>query len=139
MTAKEYLKQALTIDQRINDKLEQVSRLRDMATKATSTISDMPGAASPAPHKMECVVTRLMDTENEIDEEIEKLVALKVDITKTIWKVEDINCRLVLEFRYLSFMSWEKIGESLNYTVRWVHKLHARGLTAVEKILATGH
>ena len=40
MTAKEYLSQAYKIDNDINSKLEQVASLRDLATKATSTISD---------------------------------------------------------------------------------------------------
>ena len=42
MTAKEYLSQARQIDVRINSKMEQVSSLRDMATKATQTLADMP-------------------------------------------------------------------------------------------------
>ena len=41
MTAKEYLSQARQIDVRINSKMEQVSSLRDMATKATQTLTDM--------------------------------------------------------------------------------------------------
>ncbi|WP_312072143.1 hypothetical protein [Anaerotignum propionicum] len=41
MTAKEYLGQAYRLDQRINSKIEQVSSLHTLATKATSTISDM--------------------------------------------------------------------------------------------------
>ena len=45
MNAKEYLSQAFKIDNDINSKLEQVAALRELATKATSTISDMP--ASP--------------------------------------------------------------------------------------------
>ena len=40
MTAKEYLGQAYRLDQRIDAKLEQVSNLRALATKATATISD---------------------------------------------------------------------------------------------------
>lgn len=43
MKIKEYLGQAYRIDNRINSKLEQISSLHDLATKATSTISDMPG------------------------------------------------------------------------------------------------
>ena len=42
MTAKEYLSQARNIDQRINDKVAPVSRLRDMATNVSVIISDMP-------------------------------------------------------------------------------------------------
>lgn len=67
MTAKEYLKQAWNIDQRINDKLDQVARLREMATKATTTMSDMPRRSSPNPQRMESVVTRLADMEADID------------------------------------------------------------------------
>lgn len=44
MTAKEYLSQAYKIDNDINSKLEQVASLRDLATKATSTMSDTPGS-----------------------------------------------------------------------------------------------
>ena len=49
MTAKEYLSQAYKIDNDINSKLEQVTSLRDLATKATSTISDMPGSPKKYP------------------------------------------------------------------------------------------
>ena len=42
MTTKEFLNQAYRIDQRINSKLEQIISLHALATKATSTLSDMP-------------------------------------------------------------------------------------------------
>ena len=53
MTAKEYLGQAYRLDQRIDAKLEQVSNLRALATKATATISDMPRSSSPNLQHME--------------------------------------------------------------------------------------
>ena len=40
MTAKEYLNQAYWLDRRIDSKLEQLSALKDMATKTTSIMSD---------------------------------------------------------------------------------------------------
>ena len=58
MTAKEYLSQVLYIDQRINCKLEQVMRLRENATKATATLSDMPHSDSPNLKSMEDVYKR---------------------------------------------------------------------------------
>ena len=42
MNAKEYLSQVMYIDQRINSKLEQVTRLRENVTNCTATLSDMP-------------------------------------------------------------------------------------------------
>ena len=58
MNAKEYLNQAYWLDRRINSKLEQLSSLRDMATKTTSIMSDdvvsRTPAFTPAP-RMPCI------------------------------------------------------------------------------------
>ncbi|MEG1149597.1 MAG: hypothetical protein RSD98_13510, partial [Niameybacter sp.] len=69
MTAKEYLKQAYRIDQRINSKLEQIASLRDLATKATSTLSDTPPSGSRNVHSMEGVIVKMVDLENEINKD----------------------------------------------------------------------
>lgn len=52
MKIKEYLGQAYRIDHRINSKLEQISSLHDLATKATST----PGSATRNIHRMEDII-----------------------------------------------------------------------------------
>lgn len=80
MTIKEYLSQAYRIDQRINSKLEQVRNLRELAEKATSTLSDIPCSGNGNKQKMESVIVKIIDLENEIDEEIDKLVDLKHEI-----------------------------------------------------------
>ena len=63
MTAKEYLAQVRLIDTRINNKLAQVSELRDLATKATSVLSDMPRGDSPNQQSMEGIVVKIVDME----------------------------------------------------------------------------
>ena len=42
MTTKDYLNQAFRIDQRISSKLEQIESLKALATRVTTTLSDMP-------------------------------------------------------------------------------------------------
>ena len=133
MNAKEYLRQAWNIDQRIKDKMEQLKRLKEMATNVTSVISDMPRSASPNPHKMEDAVLRLAAMETEIDADIGRLVNLKIEITRTIWQVEDENCRTLLEMRYINFRQWEDIAEAMGITVRWLHRLHAKALRLVDE------
>jgi len=136
MTAKEYLKQAFHIDRRINDKLEQISSLRDLATKATSIINDMPGSATHDPHSMQEVIAKIIDDEAAVSQLIDRLVDLKRDIRHTIEQVPDENEKMLLEQRYLSFKSWERLAEDMNFSLRWVHIMHGRALKAVEKILA---
>ena len=126
MTAKEYLKQAWNIDQRINDKLDQVAQLREMATKVTSTLSDTPRSGSHDNHKLDDIIARLVETEEEINKDIDRLINLKIDILKVVWSVEDDACRKVLELRYHDFKSWNDIALEMNVSLRWVHTLHSR-------------
>ena len=137
MTAKEYLKQAWNIDQKINYKLDQVAQLREMATKVTSTLSDTPRSGSHDNHKLDDIIARLVETEEEINKDIDRLINLKIDILKVVWSVEDDACRRVLELRYHDFKSWSDIALEMNVSLRWVHTLHSRGLKKVEKNLAS--
>ena len=136
MTAKEYLKQAFHIDRRINDKLEQISSMRDLAAKATSVITGMPGSATHAPHSMQEVIAKIIDCEEEVNAAIDRLVELKRDISHTIEQVPDENEKMLLEQRYLSFKSWERVAEDMHFSLRWVHIMHGRALKSVEKILS---
>ena len=136
MTAKEYLNQAYRIDQRVNSKLHQVESLRDLATRATSTLGTEPVSGTRNVHRLEDTIDKIIDLENEINSDIDRLVDLKRDVMETIGKVQDPNCQMLLELRYLSFKSWDEIADEMNYTSRWVHILHSKALVSVDDILA---
>ena len=136
MTAKEYLNRAWNVDQRINSKLYQLDSLKDMATKATSTLGTEPVSGTRNVQRMADTIDNIVALENEINDDIDRLVDLKRDVIKTISKVQDTNCLTLLELRYLSFKSWDDIAAEMNYTSRWVHIMHSKALAAVEKILA---
>ena len=135
MTAKEYLNRAWNVDQRINSKLHQLDSLKDMATKATSTLGTEPVSGTRNVQRMADTIDNIVALENEINDDIDRLVDLKRDVIKTISKVKDTNCLTLLELRYLSFKSWDDIAAEMNYTSRWVHIMHSKALAAVEKIL----
>lgn len=135
MTAKEYLNQAYRIDQRVNSKLHQVASLRDLATRATSTLGTEPVSGTRNVHRLEDTIDKIIDLENEINNDIDRLVDLKRDVMETIGKVQDTNCQMLLELRYLSFKSWDEIADEMHFTSRWVHILHSKALAAVDKIL----
>ena len=91
MTAKDYLTQAYRIDQRINSKLEQVASLRELTTKATSTFSDVPPSGTRNVHRMEDVICKIVDLEEEINVEIDRLVDLKREIREVISGVHNLE------------------------------------------------
>jgi hypothetical protein len=132
MTNKEYLAQAYRIDQRINSKLEQIISLRDLSTKATSTLSDMPGNATRNVRSMEGVIVKMIDLENEINTDIDTLVDLKKEFVSIIKKVNNTEYQTLLELRYLCFKTWEQIAVDMGYDLRYIHKLHNRALEDCE-------
>ena len=131
MNAKEYLSQAMHIDQRINSKLEQVTRLRENATNCTVALSDMPRPDSPNKQRMEETICKIVDLEQEINADIDRLVDLKAEARKAINAVTDPDQQLILELRYLCYKSWEEIAEEIGYSETWIHKLHGRALQCI--------
>jgi hypothetical protein len=132
MNAKEYLSQAYGIDKVVNSKLEQVKSLHELATKATSTLSDMPHSATRNVHRMEDVIVKMADMESEINRDIENLISLKQEIGAAISVVTNPTYRTLLELRYLCFKDWNSISETMHYDNRYVHKVHGRALREVD-------
>ena len=135
MTAKEYLNQAYRVDQRVNSKLHQLESLKDMATKATSTLGTEHVSGTRNVHRLADTIDNIIALENEINDDIDHLVDLKRDVMKTLSQVHDTNCLMLLELRYLSFKSWDEIADEMDFGSRWVHILHSKALAAVDKIL----
>ena len=131
MTAKEYLGQAYRLDQRINSKLEQVMSLRDLATKATSTLSDVAPSGTRNVHRMEDIIVKIVDLENEINRDIDNLVDLKREMVSVIKAVTDPELQTLLELRYLCFKSWEQIAVEMEYSIQHIFRLHDKSLREI--------
>ena len=119
MTAKEYLSQAYRLDKRIDSKIEQLKSLNLLATKCTSTLSDMPKSQSISNSRLEDTVVKIVDLQEEINMDIDSLVDLKRDIVKTI------------ELRYLCFKTWEEIAVQMNCSIDNVFKIRKNALKSV--------
>lgn len=133
MKIKEYLMQAYRIDQRINSKLEQIAALHDLATKTTVTYSDMPKSPNRSGSKIEDAIIKIMDLEDEINRDIDKLVDLKTDITHLIKNLDSHEHQIILEQRYLYFKPWEQIAVDMGYSIQHTFRLHDAALTELER------
>lgn len=131
MTAKEYLSQAYRIDQRINSKLEQIVSLRELATKATSTLSDTPPSGTRNVHSIEGVIVKMIDLEEEINRDIDTLVDLKRDIMAVIKKINNPEQQTLLELRYLCFKTWEQIAVEMGYSLQHIFRIHDKALKCI--------
>jgi len=55
----------------------------------------------------------------------------RVELIERISQIEDERIRKVLSMRYLHGLDWETIAEQMFFSVRWVMKLHRRGVEAL--------
>ena len=127
MDAKTYLMQITNIDLQINSKLEQLTRLKTLATHTTSTISDMPKSHN-SNSRLEDTVLKIIEMEHSIDSEIDRLVDLKAEASQQISIMQDARCRFILEARYINDETWEAIASEMKYSVRNVQNLHGKAL-----------
>ena len=130
LSAKDYLSQAHRIDQRINSKLEQVLSLRELAEKATSTLTDMPFGGTRNIHRMEDIIAKMVDLETEINTDLNGLVDLKHEIVTVIKRVTDPELQTLLELRYLCFKRWEEIAVAMSYSCQHIFRIHDLALKA---------
>lgn len=138
MTAKEYLEQASHLDQRINNKLELLSSLREMATKTTSVMDGETVSHTRNVHSLQDVIVKIVDMQNEINHDIDRLVELKKEVTDVLRQVRNPASQAVLEYRYLCYRTWEEIADTMGLHIRSVYKIHGRGLQEVDSILLKG-
>ena len=131
MTAKEYLSQAYRLDQRIDAKIEQVMSLRNLAAKATSTLSDAAPSGTQNVHRMEDIIIKIIDFENEINTDIDRLVDLKREIMRVIKALPNPEYQTLLELRYLCFKSWEKIAIEMNYSIQHIYRLREKAFKEI--------
>ena len=131
MNAKEYLSQAYRVDRMITSKLQQVQSLRELATRATSTLSDTPAGGSRNNHRMEDIISKMIDLENEINGDIDRLVDLKHGIVAAIKSVPDPDHQVLLELRYLCFRSWGEVAADMRYSKQRVFQIHNDALQKI--------
>ena len=80
---------------------------------------------------MEDAIIKIIDLENEINQDMMKLVELKKDIIRRINAVESAELQTILELRYLSYMRWEEIAIELGYGIDNVFRLHRNALDEI--------
>ena len=132
MTAEQYLSQAYRLDQRIQLEQSELDNLKTLAESVGSPGFDEhnnPNHPTDAPFVK--TLERIGEMEQKISTELSQLILLKQEILKVLSKVNDVDERLVLTYRYLKNMSWSEISIELGVSDRTIRRWHERALTHV--------
>ena len=127
MTAKQYLKQAYHLNELINTDIAEAAQLRSLSTSIFSpNLSSMPSGERKTEAPFVNCVNKLIDLEAKINSEIDTYVDLKEEIRQKVTAIDDTDAKLLLQSRYLLFMTWEQIAESMGFTTQWVYDVFVK-------------
>lgn len=138
MNAKSFLNRAYKMEQLIKSDKGELEELRSLSSSIPCVLGREKVQTSNTGDKMANIVSKIVDCENKIYEEMEELIDLKIEIRETINKVENNDERLYLRYRYINFYSWKQICSELNYSSTSVKRIKDKAIESVEKILKKG-
>ena len=133
--AKEYLQNIRLLDSRINHSLAELADLEDMVLRITPVWRDDVISSSGSYDKLGDTVAKICDLKTQINKDIDTYVDLKREALNKLKKVEKTEYYDILHKRYVEYQSLEQIAVSMNYTYRWIRRLHGRALQAFEKVM----
>ena len=137
LTAIEFFNQARLLDVEINALIEESQSIRDMATKVTSVMTDMPGSPLKNNDGYEETLVKLADYNREINSKIDNLVDLKHSMIEIINQLPKMEHRIVLVKRYLFNKCWEQIAVDMGYEKRQVQRFHDNAIRIINKTCHT--
>lgn len=100
-----------------------IQRLRHSIGKTQSTLPNRSSALFAGADPDEQVVSR-----------IDELAAMRNEAFAMIGNVPDFDQQNILVARYIQLKKWDDIADELEFSVKWVLKLHARGIRVFAKI-----
>ena len=132
MKAKEFLSQAFYMKRQIIAKQKRLDWLRDIVPGPTVTFSDeLKCPSNPKNSMVENVAIKVVALEEEISADILKLLEVTKEIESTIRAIDSLECRTILEMRYLAFMDWDEITARMGYARSYIFRLHGKALMQI--------
>ena len=127
---KEYLRGYLRHVRRIKRIESELEELRAMKYSVSVGNDGMPRGSGSS--DLSAYAAQLDRLERDlVKERYNRIVAYK-DIAQRINSISNDNERDVLFYRYIKGIEWWEIAEMMNYTERWVLKLHGKALVHFE-------
>lgn len=133
MTTKEYLCQISRLDRMIQNKLAEISQLRELAMSISAVKNEERVQTTPNFDKIGTAYCKIEEMEEKLDKLIDEYVDKKNLIISQIDGIENEIYYEILFARYIEKKTFEKIADEMTYSWRQVIRLHGRALQEFEK------
>lgn len=109
--------------------LAKLERDRSLAERITHGAGSSGG--TPSGNSTEDALIRLATTEQETQQRLRELAAIREEITQAIAAVDDYDMQAILVRHYLAYETFEMIAEKMHYDLRTIQRKHKRALEQV--------
>lgn len=109
--------------------LAKLERDRSLAERITHGAGS-PGG-TPSGNSTEDALIRLATTEQETQQRLRELVAIREEITQAIAAVDDYDMQAILVRHYLAYETFEMIAEKMHYDESTVRRKHKKALDII--------
>ena len=133
MDTKQYLQQISRLDRMINNKLSEISQLRELAMSISAVKNEERVQTTPNFDKIGTSYCKIEAMEEKLDKLIDEFVDKKNLIISQIDGIENETYYEILFARYIEKKTLEKIADEITYSWRQVIRLHGRALQKYEK------
>ena len=133
MDTKQYLQQISRLDRMINNKLSEISQLRELAMSVSAVKNEERVQTTPNFDKIGTAYCKIEAMEEKLDKLIDEFVDKKNLIISQIDKIENETYYEILFARYIEKKTFEKIASDMNYSFRNTTRLHGKALKEFEK------
>ncbi len=100
------------LEQEIKADKEDIAELQSKTTCVTKSFSNMPrGQASK--DARERAIVKLVDKKDALCEKMIVAASMRNEILKYIISIDDAKIRLILQLKYLDFLTWKKVAEQI--------------------------
>jgi hypothetical protein len=134
MTAKDYLKRLIDIDEDIQDYQVEVLRIRTQLEKMTPQLTGMP-MGTPDPDKLSGQMDGLIMWHDKLNEAVDEACRMKAEALELMKLVPDDTLRRILKKRYIYGKPFTLISVEMSYDYYWTCQLHGRALKAFDIVL----
>lgn len=133
MDTKTYLQQISRLDRMINNKLSEISQLRELAMSVSAVKNEERVQNTPNFDKIGTAYCKIEEMEEKLDKLIDEYVDKKNLIISQIDGIENETYYEILFARYIEKKTFEKIADEMTYSFRNVTRIHGRALQEFEK------
>ena len=133
MKTKDYLSQVSRLNKMINNKLSEISQLRELSVSISAIGNDEKVQTSPNFDKIGTAIAKIDELENNLDKMIDEYLVKRERLIAQIDTMEEESVYQILFSRYIEKKTFEKIATEMEYSWRQIVRLHGKALQQFEK------